>query len=231
MKHIGIVGGLSPESTVEYYQIICREFNKKFGGLNFPQMTIRSLNLEEIIGFFKKNQWEQVSAMIVNAIRDLEDAGAEFAAIAANTPHNAYDSIQRHSPVKVLSIMEATADAIKRARLKKVGLLGTKATMEYGFFQKTFKGYGIETVVPGKADRSYIDKTIWEKLSHGRIDEEDRLKPREIITKLINEGAQGIILGCTELPLLIKTEDSSVPLFDTSCIHALAILDYALQQD
>jgi aspartate racemase len=230
VKHIGIVGGLSPESTVEYYQIICREFNKKFGGLNFPQMTIRSLNLEELIGLFKKNQWEKVSTMIVNAIRDLEDAGAEFAAIAANTPHNAYDLIQRHSPLKVLSIMEATADAVKRAHLKKVGLLGTKATMEYGFFQKTFKGYGIETVVPREADRSYIDKTIWEKLSHGRIDEEDELRHREIILKLTNEGAQGIILGCTELPLLIK-EDMGIPLFDTASIHALTIFNYAFQQD
>lgn len=230
MKHIGIVGGLSPESTIEYYQIICREFNKKFGELNFPQITIRSINLEELVGLFKKNQWDKVATIILNAVRDLEDAGAEFAAIAANTPHNAYYAIQRGSSIKVLSIMEATADAVKKAQLKKVGLLGTQATMEYGFFQKTFKDYGIETVVPGKADRSYVDKTIWEKLSHGRIDEEDELKHREIILKLTNEGAQGIILGCTELPLLIK-EDMGIPLFDTASIHALAIFNYALQQD
>ncbi|MDE2026943.1 MAG: amino acid racemase [Candidatus Omnitrophica bacterium] len=229
MKHIGIVGGLSPESTVEYYQIICREFNKKFGGLNFPQVTIRSLNLGELVGFFERNQWEEVAGVILNAIHDLEDAGAEIVAIAANTPHNAYDSIQRHSPIKVLSIMEATADAIKKAGIKKVGLLGTKATMEYGFFQGVFKSHGIEAIIPSVKDRQYIDKTIWEKLSHGKIEQEDRLRHAEIIIKLIEQGAQGIVLGCTELPLLIKAEDAKVPLFDTTHIHALAILEYAIK--
>ncbi|MDE1920824.1 MAG: amino acid racemase [Candidatus Omnitrophica bacterium] len=229
MKHIGIIGGLSPESTVEYYQIICRRFNKKFGGLNFPQITIRSINLGELIGLFESNKWEEVAGMILNAIHDLEDAGAEFAAIAANTPHNAYDLIQRASPIKVLSIMEATADTIQKAGIKKVGLLGTKATMEYGFFQRTFKDYGIETLIPDAAERSYIDKTIWEKLSHGRIEKQDRVKHAEIITRLVEKGAEVAVLGCTELPLLIQTEDAKVPLFDTARIHATAILEYAIK--
>lgn len=231
MKHIGIVGGLSPESTVEYYQIICREFNKKFGGLHFPQMTIRSINLEELVGLFKKNQWNQVAKIIVNALHDLEDAGVEVAVIAANTPHNAYDIIQQRSPIKVLSIMEATTNSIQHAHLKKVGLLGTRPTMEYGFFQKTFKGYGIETVIPLETDRGYIDQTIWEKLSHGKIEQADRLRHKRIITKLINEGAQGIVLGCTELPLLIKAKDAQCPIFDTAHIHALAVLKYAINGD
>lgn len=228
MKHIGIIGGLSPESTVEYYRIICREFNKQAGKLNFPRITIRSLNLQELVGLFGKNRWDEVAEKIGSAICDLEKAGAEFAAIAANTPHNAYDSIQRRSPIKVLGIMEATADAIKKARLKKVGLLGTKATMEYGFFQKVFRGRGIDTVVPGAAQRNYIDSTIWDRLSHGEITRDDRKKHKAIIKKLVSDGAEGIILGCTELPSLIRPEDSGVPLFDTTHIHALAILAYAM---
>src|SRR3989338_3580046 len=228
MKHIGIIGGLSPESTIEYYRIICREFNKKEGKLNFPQITIRSLNLQELLGSFGKNRWDEVAEKIGSAICDLEKAGAEFVAIAANTPHNAYDIIQQRSPIKVLSIMEATADSIRQARLKKVGLLGTKATMEYGFFQKAFQGRGIDTVVPEAAQRNYIDRTIWDKLSHGEITREDRQKHKAIIKKLVNDGAEGVILGCTELPSLIKPEHSDVPLFDTTHIHALTVLEYAM---
>lgn len=229
MKHIGIVGGLSPESTVEYYQIICREFNKKFGALHFPQITIRSINLEELIGSFRKNQWDRVAAIVTNAVGDLEKSGAEVAVIAANTPHNAFDAIERGSSIKILSIMEATAGAVKKARLKKVGLLGTKATMEYGFFQKTFEDYGIEASIPAETDRDYVDRTIWEKLSHGAIEEKDRVRHSAIIAELVNQGAEGIILGCTELPLLIESTDAGVPLFNTTRIHALAVLDYALQ--
>ena len=228
MKHIGIVGGLSPESTIEYYRIICQEFNKKEGKLNFPQITIRSLSLQELVGSFEKNQWDDVAKKIGSAISDLEKAGAEFAAIAANTPHNAYDIIQQRSPIKVLSIMEATADSIQQARLKKVGLLGTKPTMEYGFFQKVFQKYGIDTIVPDTTQRNYIDHTIWEKLSHGEITRDDREKHKAIIKNLVNDGAEGVILGCTELPSLIKPGDNAVPLFDTTHIHALAILDYAM---
>lgn len=231
MKHIGIVGGLSPESTIEYYQIICREFNKKFGGLHFPQVTIRSINLEELVVFFKRNQWDQVAAIIVNAIHDLEDAGVEIAVIAANTPHNAYDIIRQRSPIQVLSIMEATANSIRHARLTKVGLLGTKPTMEYGFFKNTLQDYEIEAVVSMEADRNYIDKTIWEKLSHGKIERNDRLRHAGIIEKLVQQGAQGIVLGCTELPLLIKAQDVPVPLFDTTRIHALAVLEYSIKED
>lgn len=227
MKHIGIVGGLSPQSTVEYYQIICQEFNRRFGRLNFPQITIRSINLEEIVGLFARNNWDAVAAKIVDAIADLKNAGAEFAAIAANTPHNAYEAIARRSPLPVLSIMEATAKAILETGLKKVGLLGTRATMEYGFFQKAFQNYGIETVVPDAKERAYIDKTIWERLSHGDLRGEDRDKHRIVMGRLLEQGAQGMILGCTELPLLIKTEDSPVPLFDTARLHALAIFHYA----
>lgn len=227
-KHIGIVGGLSPESTTEYYRIITREYNKKAGGLNFPEMTIRSLNMREIVDLFNQDRWDEMADIIVSAIHDLQRAGADFAAVATNTPHNAYERIREKSPLYVLSIMDATAREIQKGGYKKVGLLGTKQTMEYGFFQKTFKKYGIETVTPDEEDRNFVDGVIWNELVHGKITEKAKQGYKGVIDKMVKNGAEGVILGCTEIPLLIKPNDSPVKTYDTTTIHAKAILDYAL---
>lgn len=227
MKHIGLIGGLSPESTIEYYKIICTEFNRRLGGLNFPKVTIRSVNLQEMLDLFKGNQWDKVADRMVAGITDLRNAGADFAAITANTPHNAYDKIKKRSSFEVLSIMDATAREITKAAVSKVALLGTKPTMEFGFFQRTFEKYGIQTMIPEDDERNFLDRLIWEKLSHGKIEETDRKQAKEMMQKLVNRGAQGVILGCTELPLLIREEDASVQLFDTMKIHAHAILNFA----
>lgn len=231
MKRIGLIGGLSPESTVEYYQYICREFNSRYGKLHFPEIVIRSINLQNLIECFAANEWDKVATLITNAVIDCEDAGADFAAICANTPHNAYDRISQDSPIKVLSIMEATAEAITAKGFKKVGLLGTKPTMEFGFFQKTFERMGIETLVPESEDRAYMDETIWNELSHGRITDKDRERHKSIIMDLVEQGVEGVILGCTELPLLIHEATSPVPLFDTARIHAQAIFEYAVRDE
>jgi aspartate racemase len=138
MKHIGLVGGLSPESTVHYYQILCREYNWELGGLNFPEITLESLNLQELVTLFDKNDWDGVAAILLNALNRLKSAGAEFAAILANTPHNAYDRIRETSPPEILTIMDATSAALKADARGKVALLGTTPTMEFGFFQKHF---------------------------------------------------------------------------------------------
>ena len=230
LKHIGIVGGLSPESTREYYKIICDEYNQQVGGLNFPQITIRSLNLQEIVDLFRNNKWDEMADVIVSAIHDLQRAGADFAAIATNTPHNAYDRIKAYSPLEVLSIMDATTQEIQRDGLTKVGLLGTKPTMEYGFFQKTFASYGIETIIPEAEDRAEINQIIWRELVHGKITDTSKRMYQEVIDKLVNKGAKGIILGCTEIPLLIKQSDSPVKVYDTTAIHARAILNYAMNE-
>lgn len=229
MKHIGLVGGMSPESTIEYYRIICDDFNKKAGGSNFPKITIRSINLQEIADLFKDDNWDGVADVIVSAIIDLANAGADFAAIATNTPHNAYYAIKRYSPIEVLSIMDATADEIKKDGLNKVGLLGTKPTMEYGFFQKTFAKCGIDAITPCEKERDYINEIIWNELVHGKVTDEARAGYKKIIDSLTNEGAQGIILGCTEIPLLIKPSDCKVKVYDTATIHAKAILEYAMK--
>lgn len=228
-KHIGLIGGLSPESTAEYYKLICAGFNRAAGGLNFPLVTIRSMNLQDMLDLFVAGQWDEVADRIVTAITDLRNAGADFVAIMANTPHNAFDVIKRRAPLEVLSIMEASTKEIKSVAISTVALLGTKPTMEYGFFQRTFEREGIQTMIPEEDDRSYLDRLVWEKLSYGKVEVADQERVKKIIQKLIDRGARGVILGCTELPLLIREEDISVKVFDTMKIHAKAILNFALE--
>lgn len=167
--------------------------------------------------------------VIVTAILDLQRSGADFAAIATNTPHNAYERIRQNSPLEVLSIMDATASEIQRDGSTKVGLLGTKPTMEYGFFQRTFRSYGIDTITPDQEERSTINQIIWDELVHGMTTLSSRQKYKSIIAHLVDSGAQGVILGCTEIPLLIKPGDVPVKTYDTTTIHAKAILEYALR--
>lgn len=166
---------------------------------------------------------------IVEAIHSLKSAGADFAAIATNTPHNAFDRISRNSPLHVISIMDATAEAIIQDGYKKVGLLGTKPTMEYGFFQRTFASYGIQTITPGESDRKVIDRVIWDELVRGIISPGSRKAYNSIIERMAWDGAEGVILGCTEIPLLVKQKDCDVKLYDTAALHASAILDYACE--
>jgi aspartate racemase len=228
MKRIGLVGGLSPESTVHYYQRLCHNYNREFGGLNFPEITLESLNLQQLIGLFGKNDWDGVAAILLAALQRLKDAGAEFAAILANTPHNAYDRIRDSSPLEILTIMEATSRGLKRDGRKKVALLGTKATMEFGFFQKHFSENGIETRVPDPSQRQELDRVIWEELSLGLVQPEARAAAATMIADLERQGAEAVILGCTELGLLIKAEDTPLPLYDTLELHADTILEFAL---
>ncbi len=227
VKHMGLIGGLSPESTIHYYQIICREHNRRCGGLNFPRLTIESLNLAELVPLFEINDWEGVATILLAALHRLKNAGAEFAAILANTPHNAYDRIQAATPLKIVTIMEATAAALKRAAHKNVALLGSKATMEFDFFQKYFATEAIQTIVPDATQRQELDGIIWNELAHGQIRPESRQAARRMLATLQEHGAEAVVLGCTELSLLIQSKDTQLPLFDTAKIHAEAILEFA----
>ncbi|MDZ8118248.1 aspartate/glutamate racemase family protein [Pontiella agarivorans] len=231
MKRIGLIGGLSPESTVHYYQILCREYNRRTGGLNFPEITLESLNLQELVTRFEKNDWDGVATILLTALQRLEKAGAGFASILANTPHNAYDRIRDKSPLPILTIMDATAAALKKDQRTKVALLGTKPTMEFGFFQKTFAEAGIETLIPENSQRTELDRIVWEELSHGITEETSRKAMKTMITDLQKQGVEAVILGCTELSLLIGESDSPLPLYDTTRIHAEAILKFALQEN
>jgi aspartate racemase len=228
MKKIGLVGGLSPESTTHYYEIICREYNRKCGGLNFPEMTIESLNLQTLVARFNVNDWGGIATILLQALGRLQRAGADFAAILANTPHNAYELMRDESPLPIVTIMDATAAALVNDDRKTVGLLGTRPTMEYGFFQKHFQLRGVETVVPDESDRRQLDHIIWDELSHGVIKPVSRAMSRLILHNLVSNGTEAIVLGCTELSLLIKPEDTPSPLYDTTDLHAKAILSFAL---
>lgn len=228
MKKIGLIGGLSPESTAHYYEIICREFNRNFGRLNFPEMTIESLNLQTLVERFEINDWDGVARILLYALDRLKRAGAEFAAILANTPHNAYELIRDESPLPIVTIMDATAAALVTDSRKRVGLLGTRPTMEYGFFQKHFQARGMDTLVPGEADRRELDRIIWEELSHGVTKPDSRALARSMLDRLKKEGAEATVLGCTELCLLIQPKDIPIPLYDTTELHAKAILSFAL---
>lgn len=227
MRHIGLIGGLSPHSTIEYYRMLCTEYNRTAGGLEFPAITVKSVNLGHFIRLFNENRWDLVARDLIEALGDLKAAGAEFAAITANTPHNAFDEIRRGSPLELVSIMEATSAALLGDKIRKVGLLGTIPTMEYGFFQRHFEACGITTLTPEASDRKFINEVIWSELSHGQITDHSRREHIRIVRELVAKGAEGIILGCTELPLLVKPEDSSVPLYDTTKLHAQAILAFA----
>ena len=227
MKKIGLVGGLSPESTAHYYELICRKYNRQFGALNFPELTIESLNLQKLVRLFEVNDWHRVAAILLEALGRLQRTGAEVGAILANTPHNAYDLMRDESPLPILTIMDATARALFSDKRRRVGLLGTRPTMEYGFYQTHFKSHGIETVVPSETQRRELDRIIWE-LSHGDIKAESRTAARSMLESLADTGIEGVVLGCTELCLLIKPEDSPRPLYDTTELHAEAIVSFAL---
>ena len=229
MKRIGLIGGLSPESTVHYYEIICREYNRQAGELNFPEITIQSLNLQKLIPHFEHNDWDKVAAILLDALHCLKNADAEFAAILANTPHNAYDLIRDSSPLEILTIMDATSEALVHDARRMVALLGTRPTMEFGFFQKHFQASHIETLVPDAHARQELDRIVWEELSHGTVRPESRASAKGMIADLTAQGAEAVILGCTELCLLIQPEDSPKPLYDTTRIHAEAILKFAME--
>jgi len=227
MRRIGLIGGLSPESTVHYYQRLCAEHNRLRGGLNFPPMTLESLNLQTLVDLFEKNDWDGVAKILLGALHRLAAAGADFAAILANTPHNAYAQIRDASPLEIVTIMDATAAALSRDGRRKVALLGTRATMEFGFFQDHFTAHGIDTCVPDAGERRKLDGIIWEELSHGVVNPGSTAAARRMMADLEAQGAEAVILGCTELGLLISEKDTPLPLYDTLKLHADAILAHA----
>ncbi|MHA1687259.1 MAG: aspartate/glutamate racemase family protein [Candidatus Heimdallarchaeaceae archaeon] len=229
MKKIGIIGGMSAESTIEYYRILVHEYNKIKGGLSSPSIVIDSLNLEEIKSYMENNQWDEVFKAILNSAKALEAAGAKIIVIATNTIHKIYDKLASSIETEIISIMDATAEKIKAAGITKVGLLGTKFTMQEDFYPKALARYGIEVLVPLEEEQEIINRIIWQELTHHVITEESRKSYMAIIQNLASRGAGGVILGCTEIPLLIQQKHSSIPVFDTTKIHALAALKEAMK--
>lgn len=228
MKKIGIIGGLSAESTIEYYKIIVREYNKIMGDSSSPLLVIDSLDLEELRSLAEEDKWEEVFKIIYQSVKDLEKVRVELIILATNTIHKIFDKLKKKAKVPMISIMDATAEAIKKQNIKKVGLLGTIFTMQSDFYQNAFLKHNLEIIVPDQEDQEFVNKVIWEELTYHILKPESKKCYLEVIERLREKGAEGIILGCTEIPLLIQQEDTQIPIFDTTSLHALAALNFAL---
>ena len=226
MKKIGILGGLGPESTMAYYEYITREYYKKYNNYAYPEIIIYSLNFKEFI-----DARYEAAEKIKAAIKNLHRAGADFVIAACNSIHIVYEEVSKNISIPWISIIDATAEEIKKGDMNKVGLLGTIFTMSKGFYKKGLSQHCIETIVPSTDDQKKINNIIYKELVLNELRDESRCMILKIIEKLKRKGAQGIVLGCTELPFLIKQEDVNIKIFNTTIIHAQKALDFALKKN
>jgi len=227
MKTIGLIGGMSWQSTIDYYRFMNMEVLNRTNGKHEAKIIIDSVDFGEVEAFMKEKDFEGISTMMVKSARRLEKAGADLVMIGANTMHFAAEQVQDSISIPLINIVDATIQAIQAKSLTKVGLLGTKFTMEQDFFKKRLIANDIDVNVPGAEDREFIHQTIFKELFNAHINPESKKRFLSIMDGLAGEGAQGIILGCTEIPLLIKQEDTALPVFDTTEIHALAAVELA----
>lgn len=230
MKTIGLIGGMSWESTLEYYKILNESVKERVGGLHSARCVVYSFDFEEIEELQHQGNWNKLTELMIEAAQKLEKTGAELIIICTNTMHKMADEVQRAIKIPLIHIADATAEVAKEKRLKKVGLLGTKFAMEEDFYKKRItEKHGIEVIIPNKDERELIHNVIYNELCLGILNPESKARFKEIVENLISNGAEGIILGCTEIPLLIKQEDIQVPVFDTTTIHAKSAVELALK--
>ena len=229
MKRIGLIGGMSWESSLEYYRLVNEGVKARLGGLHSADCVMRSVDFAEIEVLQKEGRWQEAAESMLAAARSLEAAGADFVVLCTNTMHIVADEMQAGMRVPLLHIADATAERIKAAGISKVGLLGTNFTMQKDFYKgRLVQAHGLDVLIPPEDEREIVHRVIYDELVVGQIKPESRLAYKQIMGHLVEAGAQGIILGCTEIGLLVKPEDSSVPLFDTTRIHAEAAVAYAL---
>jgi aspartate racemase len=229
-KKIGILGGLSPESTVTYYLYITRTYTERFGDYGYPDIVIYSVSLEKYHQWRAQGQWDQIAGDLIRAAKTLEKAGADLLVLATNTMHMVFDQLQAAVRIPLIHIIDATVRVIKAGNHSTVGLLGTKFTMSEAFYRDRLAANGITALVPEDEDQDTVHEIIVRELVRGQIKEDSRVKYLEIINRLAKRGAEGVILGCTEIPLLIHQRDCALPLFDTTEIHAEAALRFAVAQ-
>lgn len=228
MKILGLIGGISWVSTVDYYTLINQGVNEKLGGLNFSECIIYSFNYAEIKKNNDTNDWEKTFQMVLKASNHLKSCGATSIVLCANTMHLIADKLEKEINIPVIHIATVTANEIVKYEIKKVGLLGTKFTMELDFFKSKLEEKGITAIIPDEHDREFVHNTIFDELGKGIVKPETKAKYLKIIEKLIENGAEGIILGCTEIPLIIKENDVKVPTFDTTLLHSKAAIEFIL---
>ena len=231
MKTIGLIGGMSWESSLEYYKIINEAVKMKLGGLHSAKCLMYSVDFEEIEILQHQNKWGELTNTMIDVAQKLKNGGADFIIICTNTMHKMANEIENVAGIKVLHIAEVTGQQIIKKGMKKVGLLGTKFTMEGDFYKKVLKEkYGIDVIIPDKDEREIVHNVIYDELCKGEIKEASKEKYIEIINNLVVNGAEGVILGCTEIPLLIKQEDVEIKVFDTTTIHAISAVEFALAE-
>ena len=228
MKPIGLIGGLTYVSTIEYYRYLNQLANEKLGGAETVEVIIHSVNFGEIKKFTEADDWKQLLEIMRNAAIELEAAGAGCLLIGANTMHKIADEIQAGIKIPIIHIAEAVAKEIVKKGFKKAGLLGTKYTMQLGFYTEYLAKYGIETIIPGQEDVDFLNYTIYNEFGRNLFLPETKARYLKIISALKEKGAEGIILGCTEIPILLKQYDSDILLFDTTKIHSSAGVDHVL---
>lgn len=219
MKTIGLIGGMSWESTVTYYQIVNSVIKRELGGLHSAKVLLYSVDFEEIERYQSAGEWDKSADVLAQAALNLQKAGADFIVICTNTMHKVVPQIQEKISVPILHIAEATAQKLQENGIKKVGLLGTKYTMTQDFYKSKILEAGIDVIIPSSEDVEVVNSVIYNELCLGEIKTDSREKYKKIIEKMAADGAEGVILGCTEIGLLIKQEDSVIPVFDTTQIH------------
>ncbi len=230
MKKIGLIGGMSWESSLEYYRIINETVKQKLGGLHSAECVMYSVDFDEIEKLQHQGKWEELTQIMIDCAQRIEKAGANLIIICTNTMHKMAEEVESSINIPLLHIADATAEKIKGKGFKKVGLLGTKFTMEEDFYKgRLIDKHAIEVIIPNSEEMQIIHDIIFNELCLGEIKETSKEQYKKIIINLAEKGAEGVILGCTEIPLLIKQEDVEVPLFDTTRIHAEFAVDYAIK--
>jgi aspartate racemase len=228
LKTIGLIGGLSWFSTVIYYQQINQLINERLGGAHYGNIILHSVNFHEFNELQKQGKWGEIERWLSDIAHRLEQAGADCILICSNTPHVVADAISEKIKIPFIHIAQVTGEAIAKQNISRVGLLGTRFTMEEGFFSKRLSALGIQTIVPEENERRFIHNSIFEELSRGIYSDTTRQRYFQAIDNLKQKGAGGIIFGCSEISLLIKPEECPLPVFDTTTIHARAAVDFAL---
>ncbi|MFD5889949.1 aspartate/glutamate racemase family protein [Streptomyces sp. NPDC060334] len=228
MKTIGLLGGMSWESTAEYYRLLNEFTRERLGGLHSARCVLYSVDFAEIERLQAQGRWDEAGDVLADAARSLEAAGADLVLLCTNTMHKVADQVQAAVSVPLLHLADATAEAVRARGLRRVGLLGTAFTMEQDFYRGRLAAGGLEVSVPDADERALVHRVIYEELCIGVVREESRTAYREVIAGLVAAGAEGIVLGCTEIELLVGAEDSPVPVFPTARIHAAAAVDAAL---
>lgn len=231
MKKIGIIGGMGPESTVDYYRLIIDSYRKIRKRKGAPVIVIYSLDFDEVHRMMENQSWDKLTKILINSVESLYNAGADIALIASNTPHIVFNEVSSLSPIPMLSIVEETCKVVRSKGIKRVGLLGTKITMQSQYYQNVFDRYNITIVVPAENEQRYIQEKLSKELFFGRIVEKTRIGFLSIVKKMVDRDfIQGLILGCTEIPLILTKDEFGIPFLNTTHIHAESALAYCLSQ-